>query len=305
MAATGAEMGRVIVCLRAMAALALALALTGPLALAQQRGAQQRDPFAGKFGVWEVGLRPQEALRQAELLNGALGGLEAQRPGVADVYIVSIALWADPVFEREASQIMADHFAAQRRMIVLTQGAGYGQRAFPAATPYHINAALARIGALIDPAEDIVVVFVTSHGSQDGSAAILEQNRIAGALRPVHLREALTDAGIRNRVVIVSACYSGAFIAPLMDPNTAVLTAAAPDRTSFGCQPNREWTYFGDALFNHALRERRSLVASFESAAGLVSQWETAQRLSPPSNPQKFVGAAIGPLLARAEREAR
>ena len=66
-----------------------------------------------------------------------------------------------------------------------------------------------------------------------------------------------TQANIRNRVVIVSACFSGAFIAPLANDNTIVMTAAAPDRSSFGCQPQNNWTFFGDAYFNHSVREQR------------------------------------------------
>ena len=62
------------------------------------------------------------------------------------------------------------------------------------------------MGALIDPNEDLVVVFITTHGSPDGSAALRELNRMFGALRPP-LRDLLVGAGIRSRVVIVSACF--------------------------------------------------------------------------------------------------
>ncbi len=110
----------------------------------------------------------------------------------------------------------------------------------------------------------------------------------------------MANAGIRNRVVIVSACFSGAFIAPLMNADTIVLTAAAPDRTSFGCQPTRDWTYFGDAYFSHALRGGAGLVAGFDQAVSLIRQWETEQNLQP-SNPQKSVGANAAAMVRRLE----
>ncbi|MGE3143481.1 MAG: C13 family peptidase, partial [Hyphomonadaceae bacterium] len=229
----------------------VAALMLGAPAMAQHQP-QQRDPFNGKFGAYEIAFPPAEALHQAQLMSDALAALPAQRPGVMDVYVLAAAFWADPVFEREASQaadILAQRLGAVGHTIVLTNGAGVPERRFPAASPEHFQAALGRIGALIDPNEDLVAVFITSHGSSDGNVAILEPNRLASALRPANLRDSLAAAGVRNRLVIVSACFSGAFIAPLMDPNTVILTAAAPDRTSFGCQPNREWTYFGDAYF--------------------------------------------------------
>jgi hypothetical protein len=124
-------------------------------------------------------------------------------------------------------------------------------------------------------------------------------------MRPTHFRDMLAAAGIRNRVVIVSACFSGAFIAPLMDDNTIVLTAAAPDRSSFGCQAQRDWTFFGDAYFNQALRDNRSMVDAFDDAKVLIERWEREQNLTPPSNPQRYVGSHAAELLRRAERDAR
>jgi hypothetical protein len=157
---------------------------------------------------------------------------------------------------------------------------------------------------MIDPAEDLVVLFLTSHGNRDGSIAIREQNRMGGALRPVHLRDALAEAGIRTRVVIVSACFAGAFIAPLMDDDTIVMAAASPSRTSFGCQPTREWTYFGDALLARSMSNGAGLIAAFDQAVNLIAQWEREQNLQP-SNPQKHVGARAAAMLRRAERAAQ
>jgi hypothetical protein len=284
---------------------ALLVAATGP-ASAQQQSAQ-RDPFNGQFGVMEIAATPQEAARQARAMGEALAALQPQRPGQVDTYLVVAGLWGDPVFEREAKQaeeILRAHFGAQGRSILLSAG-GDGPRAYPAATPDNIAAAIGQVGALIDPNEDLVVVFITSHGSPDGSAALREHNRLGGALRPANLRDMLVGAGVRSRVVIVSACFSGAFIAPLMDDNTIVLTAAAPDRTSFGCQPRNNWTFFGDALFNQNLRDGGSLVPAFDRAKTLIERWEREQNLTPPSNPQRHVGARAAELVRRAEQRGR
>jgi hypothetical protein len=71
----------------------------------------------------------------------------------------------------------------------------------------------------------------------------------------------LNASGARYRVIIISACYSGVFARALADRRTLVITAAAPDRPSFGCEDGATWTYFGDAFFNQALRGSRTLDA--------------------------------------------
>lgn len=285
-----------------LALMAAIIAITAAPAWAQP----QRDPFNGQFGVVELAPPPSEAAHLAKLMGDALDSLAPQRPGQTDVYLVVASLWGDPVFEREASQaeaILRPHLGAEGRSIVLSAG-GDGARRYPAATPTNISAAIGQVGALIDPQEDLVVVFLTSHGSPDGSMAIRENNRLGASLRPSHMRDLLAQARVRNRVVIVSACFSGAFIAPLMDDNTIVLTAAAPDRSSFGCQPQRDWTFFGDAYFNHAIRGGANLVDGFEQAKTLIERWEREQNLTPPSNPQRFIGAQAASLLRDAERRA-
>lgn len=292
--------------MRGLRALALALALAAAPAQAQQQ--QQRDPLNGQFGVIELAQPPSEAAAQAQAMGEALANLAPQRPGQLDVYLITAALWGDPVFEREATQaeaILRPRLGAEGRSIVLSAGGGIGPRRLPAATPNNVAAAIGRVGALIDANEDLVVIFITSHGGPDGAAAMREHNRLFGSLRPSHLGQMLAQANVRNRVVIVSACYSGQFIAPLANDSTIVLTAAAHDRSSFGCVPENEWTFFGDALFNHAIRGGAGLIEGFDRARETIAGWERERNLSPPSNPQRFVGPRAAELLQRAERAAR
>lgn len=289
--------------------LALMLALAaGPSAAQQQPQAQQPvNPFAGQFSALEVAPTPMEAVQLQQLMHQALAAVEPQRRGRLDVYLITVALWGDPVFEREATQaeaLLRRHFRAEGRSIVLTAG-GQGQRAYPAATPENIAAAFGRIGSLIDAEEDLVVVFLTSHGAPDGTMSMREHARLMGALGPQHLRQLLYLSNIRNRVVIVSSCFSGAFVPALADERTIVLTAAAHDRSSFGCAPENDWTLFGDALFNRALRGGAGLLDGFDQAKAQIEVWEREQSLTPPSDPQRFVGPRAARLVAEAERGAR
>jgi hypothetical protein len=304
-------------------AVASSMALCGLGAQVQPAQAQQQDPFGGQFGAMEIALPPGEAADSAEKMGAALAALQPQRKGVLDTYVLVASLWNDPVFEneaKEASAILARHFDAEGRTIVLSAGRGGGPRAYPAATPDNFQAAIGKIGRTIDPKEDLVVVFLTSHGGPDGTVGLQEKGRLSGGLRPVNLRQSLQQAGIRSRVVIVSACFSGNFILPFNDPDTLVLTAAAADKTSFGCEPSRDFTYFGDAMFNHALRGGSGILAAYDEALGLIAKWEGElhanweklpgqQRASTPepvpSNPQKNVGDNIMPLVEKAEAYGR
>lgn len=297
--------------LRKVAALVLAtfaIVMT-PSARAQQYGQPpgQQDPFGGRFGSWQVAQQPQQAAQLAEMMGTALKNLQAQRPGHEDVYLITASLWDEPVFQNEATQaerILSQHLGAQGRSILLSAGDGSGNRQYPDANPDNLAAAIGQVGGMINPSEDLVVIFITTHGSHDGAAVLRENNRLGGALRPANLRDMLNGAGIYNRIVIISACFSGAFIAPLMDDNTIVITAASADRSSFGCQPEREWTFFGDAYFNHALAGGANMIDAFDQAKHLVEQWEHEQNLTPPSNPQRFVGGHAAQLLRQAEQHA-
>ena len=299
--------------------LALGLALLGTT-LASGEAAAQRDPLGGQFGVIEVALSPAEAARDVDLMAESLGKLAPQRPGVVDTYVLTASFWNEPVFENEASQaaaILASRYDAADRTVVLSAGRGARlQRAYPQASPNNFNAALGRIAKVMDPKEDLLVVFVTSHGGQDGAVALQEQGRVGGALRPLHLRTSLQQAGIQTKLVIISACFSGHFILPFSNPDTVVLTAAAADKTSFGCEPSRDWTFFGDALFNHAMRGGGGVIAAFEQARGIISGWEgdmhgtwqakpQSLRAREPeplaSNPQVAIGDNAMSVIAKAE----
>lgn len=300
--------------------LALTGALLGALCVQGEAIAQQQDPLGGMFGAIEIAMTPAEAAADVGKTADALAKLPPQRPGVVDTYVLSASLWNDPVFEseaKEAAAVLGRRFDASERTVVLSAGKGAGMpRSVAAATPNNFQAALGRIGQIIDPKEDLVVVFVTSHGGPDGAVAIQEKGRMGGSLRPQHLRSSLMQAGIPNKVVIVSACFSGHFILPFSDDGTVVLTAAAADKTSFGCEPSRDWTFFGDALFNHALRGGGDLISSYDEALQLITKWETdvhtqwqgmavSQRTRQPepqpSNPQREVGQTALGLVTRAE----
>jgi len=102
-------------------------------------------------------------------------------------------------------------------------------------------------------------------------------------------------------VLIVSACYSGGFIEPFRDDRTLVVTAAAADRQSFGCANDRDFTYFGEAVFRDQLSKQREFIGALHDAIEQVRQRERSEALEP-SNPQIHVGKLIPAKLRQIER---
>jgi peptidase C13-like protein len=132
---------------------------------------------------------------------------------------------------------------------------------------------------------------LTSHGDANGFA-LQPPGRVI-ALTPQQVAATLDAEGIRNRVVIVSACYAGIFLPPLKNDDTIVMTAADAKSTSFGCAPETDWTYFGDAFFRQSLREGTDFENAFDHARVLIQGWELMDHVKP-SNPQGYFGASTG-----------
>ena len=113
----------------------------------------------------------------------------------------------------------------------------------------------------------------------------------------------LKHSGIRWKVIVISACYAGGFIAPLKDDHTLIITAARSDRTSFGCDDQNDFTYFSEAYFKEALPKSAGFAEAFEQAKVLVQAREAADfreggmEAEEHSEPQLFQGKAIAAQL--------
>ncbi|HET9428599.1 MAG TPA: C13 family peptidase [Allosphingosinicella sp.] len=241
--------------------------------------------------------------QEEQALDSALRLLAPQRPGTVDAYVLVIALDSDPVFGREAraaGEVLERRFDARRRSIVLAGTADQADRPAPRGSPDSLSRAMARIAELMDEQEDVLVLYSTSHGTPLG-LTYRDGDRETASVTPKQMRALLDRNGIKNRLLILSACFSGIFIPGLQSSNSVILTAASRNRTSFGCVADNDWTFFGDALINRALRKPQSLGAAYAEATNLVSDWERRFEVTP-SQPQIFLGAASARWLAPLEQ---
>ena len=238
-----------------------------------------------------------ESLRAAQpgLLRASLTRLAPQRRGQTDVYTLALAGWADQdVFRKEldgALAVLQRVLPVEGRVLRLVNNPET-TAAEPLATRRSFAAAVRALAQVMDRDEDVLLLLVTSHGTEQGAALKLPGGGNPTFLTPQEVKAALDGAGIKNRLVIVSACYSGVFVPPLAGDNSVVLTAADARSTSFGCASERDWTYFGDALFKQSLRPGTDLKQALDRARILIQGWERLDRV-PPSNPQGHFGPAL------------
>jgi hypothetical protein len=195
---------------------------------------------------------------------------------------------------------MDERFDTRARSVLLVNN-NKTLRKYPMATATNLRAALTRIGNTIDREEDVVVVYLTSHGDKDHRLSANYWPLRLDEIDPKSLKQILDDAGIRWRVIVVSACYSGGFIEPLRGPTTLVMTAADATHTSFGCGSESEFTYFAKALFDEQLRQTHSFEEAFKRALPIIQEREQEEG-EEFSNPQIAVGEAIRAKLSIIER---
>lgn len=252
-------------------------------------------------------LRLSQAVFEAQqaLMQQQAEALAAERPGVTDVYGLVFAPYArENVFRRESSMVaklLEERFDAQGRVLHLLNHAETADT-HVWATPENLEDAVNALAARMDKDNDVLVVYMTSHGAQNHQLAASHWPLEVPPISPEMLREALDGAGIRHRVVAISACYSGGWIDTLANPSTLIMTAADATHTSYGCGALSELTFFGRAVFDEQLRSTHSFEEAFKKAVPLIQQREVeAGKNDGFSNPQIRVGAEIASVLKSLE----
>ena len=238
-------------------------------------------------------------------LQAALASLRPQRPGVVDAYVIVAALDTAPVFgreAREAGRVLEARFDAAGRTLVLAEDEGSDKAGAPA-SPEYLGLAIRRATQLMDGNEDVLVLYTTSHGSPQAGLNFRDPARGASVIAPAELAAMLDQPGIKNRLIILQACFAGQFVPALATPRTVVATAASSMHSSFGCSAGTDWTFFGYALINQAMRQPDTFVRQFRRAFVSILGWENRLGIDP-SNPQISVGSDTAKWLAALDSHA-
>jgi len=238
---------------------------------------------------------------QATRLNAALERLEPERASDVDLYFLAFAGDGDQdVFMKEAhfaQKVVASRYRLGRRSLHLINNPKTLKES-PLASRTNLRAALSALGRIMDVENDILFLFITSHGTEDHEIVVQLGDLPLKNLSAVELAEMLEASRIKWKIIVLSACYSGGFIKSLMDDSTLVITAASPERVSFGCNDEADLTFFGRAFFEHSLPQSKSLTDAFTRAIGVVEDMEDKAGYGH-SDPQIAQSAALLRQLAK------
>jgi len=249
-------------------------------------------------GTWINGQRVRDAdgkllpdtlelglLAQGRLLDEALAAVPASTPAVE---LYTLTLGGDgkqSVFLRESDYVanmLASRFGAYGQIRLVNHRDHLADR--PMATRENLRRAAQTLAERSGP-EDLLFIYLTSHGTSEHEL-VLDQPRMELADLPAdELAAVLAPLKNRDKIVVISSCYSGGFIPALKDERTLIMTASRADRVSFGCSEEANFTYFGDALFAQALNQTDDLEQAFKLAKATVAERELADNFEA-SEPQ-------------------
>lgn len=258
--------------------------------------------------IWKVEETPptfaEDAFyAQSRLLNKALESVQYGEFAQSHWYFLGVAGASyQDVFRSEVERIKEQfdtRFGTLGRSMMLVNNPAT-RTEIPIASKHSIEMALRRMGQQMNRESDVLFLYMTSHGLPyqfEMENAPLDLTQVD----PKWLRETLDASGIRWRVIVISSCFSGSFVPALQNDNTLIITASAADRQSFGCTNEADYTYFGRAFFDQAMREQNSIETAFSQAQKTVSQWETAQGFEP-SEPQWSMGKNMELMLPQLEQ---
>jgi hypothetical protein len=242
------------------------------------------------------GPTPEQVLyAQPRLMRDALAKLTPRVSGQPNLYVLSFAGdGAQDVFRNEAEYtpaLFTQRFGPTTHTLVLENHPA-SLATHPLASWSNLDTALTGLHEAMNPEQDILLLYFTSHGSEDHTLLVDMDPLPLDQIGAVDLAGILATHHFKWKVVVVNACYSGGFIPPLRGPGTLILTAARSDRSSFGCGSDSDITYFGRAWLVDALNQTDNFVEAFKRASSEIAGWEKQDKLVP-SEPQINIGSGI------------
>ena len=239
---------------------------------------------------------------QFEIARQQRQSLKPERSGVIDLYGISFMPYAAKVFLNESHMIqsvLSNRFAADGHLQELINHP-QTMKSKPWATNENLQRAIQSAAETMNRDEDILFIYLSSHGGKDAKLSARHWPLETESLTPYNLNLWLDKARIKYRVIVVSACYSGSWIAALSNGNTLVITAADATHTSYGCGSKSDLTYFGRAMFDEQLKTTYSFAQAFKAALPIIKQREIEGKKDDGfSNPQMVIGEQIKPVLER------
>jgi hypothetical protein len=276
-------------------ALALyALINTGALLVLPQQPLWYGDVSAAD-DAWKKAINTEDTYyRQLPLMDDALHFIRSGIPDRVEYFFLGYAPDArrDKFLKESLSvqETIGTTLDAQDRSLLLANHLlTYKEQ--PLANKHNLHLALTDIGSKMND-DDFLLMFLTGYGDKQHNIGTSFENMQFNDLQPVELASMLQQSGIRWRIIVISACYSGGFINHLKNPYSLIITSSAHDRKSADCDNHDEATGFSDAYFRQSFLQSQSFIKAFETAAGLIAARERHAGITP-SQPQIYIGEEI------------
>jgi len=233
-----------------------------------------------------------DAQTQRDLIDAQIAQFPVETGSGPRVYFLGFAgVGEERVFAEEiklaAKNVGVNYGSASRSVLLLNDRRDF--TTYPPASESTLRYALNALAKVMNRDEDVLFLALSSHGARDATIDVSNEGTEPTTLGAETLADLLAESGIRWRVVVVSACFAGAFVRPLADSQTIVITAASKSRTSFGCSDTRYLTYFGEAFYRDALPGSLQLRAAFETAKREIRRREKEEGVRA-SQPQGYFG---------------
>jgi hypothetical protein len=254
------------------------------------------------------GPSPEQVIyAQPTMVRKALAALSPRLADKPNLYLVAFAGdGGEDVFRNEAeyaAQLFTHRFGPSAHALVLENNPTTLQ-VHPLASWSNLEDTLDQLTKVMNPEQDILVLYMTSHGDEDHNLLVDMDPLPLDQIGAQDLAGILKKRPFKWKVVVVNACYSGGFVPDLSGPGTLVLTAARSDRSSFGCGSDSDITYFGKAWLVDALNKTDNFVDAFHLAKNDIASWERQDKLTP-SEPQIDIGAGITQQLAQWRKDVK
>ncbi len=232
---------------------------------------------------------------QPQLVEQQLASLLLAQKNKTNLYFVGFAGQAEEqVFGNEvrfAKNLLDQRFASAGHSIALINSMDTVQDA-PLANQHNLDAVLQGVAARMDKKRDVLFLYLSSHGAKDQQLSVSFWPLRLNNLKAETLKEMLDNSGIQNRVIVVSACYSGGFLDALKDDNSLIMTASSRDHVSYGCGDATQYTYFGESYFVQSLAHGNSFISAFSDAQERIAAREKSEGKDS-SAPQIHIGTNI------------
>ena len=265
------------------------------------RGEKKPEKVASKKQKKKEKLNAEKIFySQAVLLNKTLAKLKPSDPTKPDLYMISFASYGQQnVFMKEAQyskKLFDEKLGTKGYSLMLVNNPKVAET-IPLASVTNLERSLQHVAGIMDKKQDILFLFLTSHGSRNHKLSVSLSGLPLNDLPAKKLAKLIKNSGIKWKVIVVSSCYSGGFIKELKDETTLIMTAAKDDHVSFGCSDEAEFTYFGRALFEKAVPNTKSFSEAFIKASEFVARWEKKENYDH-SQPQLWTTDDIETQLA-------